>query len=124
MLNIQMTVYPDPFLYSNSWNSYSFVYLQPDVDPTFLTDAKIKHHVSLLQQKYILYWQLTMRNKNEYTSSRYLPLTKKLNNRKELVKFRINNHKLMIETGRYDQIPRFNRPCPTCGSDQMENEMH
>ena len=30
----------------------------------------------------------------------------------------------MIETGRYSQIPRVNRLCPTCGSDQIEDEIH
>ena len=37
---------------------------------------------------------------------------------------RIGNHKLMIETGRYNQIPRVNRICPTCGSNQIEDEIH
>ena len=36
--------------------------------------------------------------------------------RKELVKLRIGNYKLLIETGRYEQIPRDNRLCPTCKS--------
>ena len=34
-----------------------------------------------------------------------LGLTSKVSGRKELVKIRIGNHKLRIETGRYDQIP-------------------
>ena len=64
-----------------------------------------------MQHKYILHWQHTIQHskklefyntfKNEYTPSCYLELTSKLNERKELVKFRIGNHKLMIETGRY-----------------------
>ena len=72
-----------------------------------------------MQQKYISHWQHTIRNskklefynsfKDEYTPSCYLDLTRKLNNRKELVKPRIGNHKLSIETGRYDQIARDNR---------------
>ena len=76
-----------------------------------------------MQHKYILHWQHTIQHskklefyntfKNEYTPSCYLELTSKLNERKELVKFRIGNHKLMIETGRYSQIPRVNRLCPT-----------
>jgi len=36
----------------------------------------------------------------------------------------IGNHKLLIETGRYDQIPRDNRLCPTCKSNQIEDEIH
>ena len=72
-----------------------------------------------MQQKYILYWQHSMQNsikleffntfKNDYTPSSYLGLTNKLSERKEQVKFRIGNHKLRAETGRYDQIPWVNR---------------
>ena len=40
------------------------------------------------------------------------------------MKFRIGNHKLMIESGRFSQIPRVNRLCPTCGSNQIEDEIH
>ena len=128
-------------LHNTSKNSFysnvmrmSEYYNLPDFDPTFLTDAKIKHYVSLMQQKYISHWQHTIRNskklefyntfKDEYTPSCYLDLTRKLNNRKELVKLRIGNHKLLIETGRYDQIPRDNRLCPTCKSNQIEDEIH
>ena len=40
------------------------------------------------------------------------------------MKLRIGNHKLLIETGRYDQIPRVNRLCPTCRSNQIEDEIY
>ena len=53
-----------------------------------------------------------------------LGLTNKISERKEVVKLRIGNHKLRIETGRYDQIPRFNRLCPICASNQAEDESH
>ena len=106
----------------------------PCFDLTNLTYAKIKHYVSLMQLKYNLYRQHTIQNssklqffntfKNDYTPSSYLSLTSKLNERKELVKFRIGNHKLRIETGRYDQIPRVNRLCPLCKSNQIEDESH
>ena len=69
-----------------------------------------------MQHKYIQHWQHTIQHskklefyntfKNKYTRSCYLELTSKLNERKELVKFGIGNHKLMIESGRYTQIPR------------------
>ena len=108
-------------------------YNLPCFDVTNLTNAKVKHFVSVMQQKYILYRQHTMQNsskleffntfKNDCTPSYYLGLTRKLNERK-LVKFRIGNHKLRIETGRYDQIPRVNRLCPLCKSNQIEDESH
>ena len=103
-------------------------------DLTNLTNAKIKHYVSLMQQKYNLYRQHTVQNsskleffntfKNDYTPPSYLGLASKLNERKELAKFRMGNHKLRIETGRYDQIPRVNRLCPLCKSNQIEDESH
>ena len=34
----------------------------PCFDITYLTNAKIKHYVGLMQPKYILYWQHTMQN--------------------------------------------------------------
>ena len=52
----------------------------------------------------------------------YLGLIGKLSKRKELVKFRIGNHKLRTETGTNDQIPRVNRLCPICESNQIEDE--
>jgi len=82
-----------------------------------------------MQPNYISYRQHTMQNstkleffntfKNDYTPSSYLSLTSKLSERKELVKFRIGNHKLRIETSRYDQIPRVNRLCPRRESNQI-----
>ena len=61
---------------------------------------------------------------NDCTPSSYLGPTNKLSERKEPVKFRIGNHKLRIETGRYDQIPRVNKLCPICVSNQNKNESH
>ena len=48
------------------------------------------------------------------------------NERRNLVKFKLSNHKLMIELGRYqtDHISRENRLCPLCKSNQIENETH
>ena len=42
------------------------------------------------------------------------------------MKFRVSNHKLMIELGRYqtDPMPRETRLCPLCKSNQVENETH
>ena len=44
-------------------------------------------------------------------------------NRKALVKLRISNHKLRIETGRYDKIYRCDRLCTVCGLN-VEDEIH
>ena len=55
--------------------------------------------------------------KDSYTPSIYLDVTRKNLNRKTLVKLRISNHKLNIETGRYDKISMCDRICPVCSLD-------
>ena len=40
------------------------------------------------------------------------------------MKIRISNHKLMIETGRYNQTSRNDRFCPICNSGITEDEFH
>ena len=42
---------------------------------------------------------------------------------KTFVKLRISNHKLNIESGRYDKISSCDRICPVCGLN-IENEIH
>jgi hypothetical protein len=48
--------------------------------------------------------------------------------RRALAKFRLSNHKLKIETGRYekntDYVPPIDRKCLNCNSDQCEDELH
>ena len=120
--------------FNSSVMRMSGYYNLPDFVPNVLNKSKIKHYLSLMQHKYVLHWQHTIQHsktlefyntfKNAYTPSCYLELTSKLNKRKELLKFRIGNHKLMIEAGRYSQMPRVNRLCPTCGSNQIEDEIH
>ena len=43
-----------------------------------------------------------------------------------LLKFKISNHKLLIEQGRYqmDHLPREHRSCRLCNSNQVEDEIH
>ena len=78
-----------------------------------------------MQKKYITGWKHSLCNskklefysvfKDSYTPSIYLDVTRKNPKRKTLVKFRISDHKLNIETGTYDKISRYNRICPVCG---------
>ena len=41
-----------------------------------------------------------------------------------LLKFRTANHRLPVETGRYDGTPLEDRKCPLCDSDQVGSEKH
>ena len=87
----------------------------PDFDPNNLSEAKIKHYIDIIKQKHITYWQPTIHHskklqfyslfKHVYKISSYLDLNRNSANRKDLVKIRISNHKLMIETGRLIKLP-------------------
>ena len=73
-----------------------------------------------MQKKYISYWNHTLQHsqklnfhykiKTNYGPPACLDLTRKNPSRRTLVKLRIT-HKLRIETGRYDNIPRDKRLC-------------
>ena len=115
-------------LHCNGKNSFyhnlkiSEYYDLPDFDPNNLSEAKIRHYIDIIKQKYITYWQHTIHHskklqfyslfKHDYKISSYLDLIRNSTNRKDLVKIRISNHKLMIETGRYNQTSRNDRFCP------------
>ena len=65
--------------------------------------------------------------KDEYSASDYLFQLRNFSERRNLVKFwKISNHKLVIELGRYqiDNVPRENRLCPLCKCKQTEDENH
>ena len=99
-----------------------------------LNDCKIKQYITIMKQKYISHWNQTLQNsqklsfyntiKNNYSPSTYLDLTRKNPLRKTLVKLRISCHKLRIETGRYDNIPRNERICNFCNCNKIEDETH
>ena len=78
--------------------------------------------VNQMKKKYIAYWKHSLCNSqklefhNTFKDS-YTPLP----DRKTLVKLRISNHKLLIETGRYNNISRSDRRCTICGHD-VEDE--
>ena len=44
--------------------------------------------------------------------------------RKILCRFRTSNHKLPIETGRFNNVPRENRLCNFCNDNKMCDEFH
>ena len=106
----------------------------PGFNCNLLNKCKIKQYVDLMQKKYISYWNHTLQHsqklnfyykiKTNYSPSAYLDLTRKNPSRKTLVKLRISSHKLRIETGRYDNIPREERLCNLCNCNRIEDETH
>ena len=61
--------------------------------------------------------------KNNFACEEYLLSVSNPCNRTALTKFRLSNHSLMIEKGRYTNIELGDRSCPFC-PDQVENEIH
>ena len=61
--------------------------------------------------------------KTEVGLEPYLIDIKNFDMRSKVTKFRLSNHKLSIETGRYDKVSKYERFCPFCPS-EVEDEAH
>lgn len=59
--------------------------------------------------------------KKEAGEEPYLNFVKNSNDRMSMTKFRLSNHKLMIEKGRHMNLEREDRKCPFCPSVEDEN---
>ena len=68
--------------------------------------------------KLLLYSKL----KTEFKIEDYLLATSSFETRQLLTKFRVSDHPLAIETGRYKNIPRENRLCTICN--KIDDESH
>ena len=121
--------------YSNFMNLIEQYHLS-NLDPESLDNDRIRRYATNMKEKYISFWRHSLERskklefykvfKDEYFTSDYLNQLRNFNERRNLVKFRVSNHKLMIELGRYqtDHMPRETRLCPLCKSNQVENETH
>ena len=91
---------------------------------------------TLLENRYKEFWRKLLQNqqgklvtykylKKDFVYENYLDCVKLSAHQKALTKFRISNHKLHIETGRYKRpiTPRQERICELCG-DGVEDESH
>ncbi len=100
----------------------------------FITDTKIKDIIETIQNNYISEWKQQIDNssklsfyskfKRQYQLEDYLNTIKDPSIRRMYTKFRISNHKLLIEYGRYQKIPREERICKHCDSGSVVNEFH
>ena len=62
--------------------------------------------------------------KTNFKLEKYLTLVKKCEYRKSICKLRTSAHRLVIETGRYTNIPRNERICKNCTNQEIEDEAH
>ena len=89
-----------------------------------------------MKTSYVNLWRASKQNtrklvffntfKNEFKPEGYLDQIKHISARKQFAKFRISNHQLQIETGRYrtDKIFNANRICQLCNLNETEDENH
>ena len=87
---------------------------------------------SILRDQYLQEWKQNIEHsskgsfyklfKNTLKFEPYLLLQQNIV--KPLIKFRTLNHKLPIETGRWENIPRDNRTCKHCTSPAVADEQH
>lgn len=99
-----------------------------------INTMKLTHFVDKMKDKYTLFWKHKMVNstklsfyctfKKEYKLEEYLTFIKNPTQRKVFTQFRVSSHKLLIEYGRYQNIPREQRLCKHCDSGEVEDEYH
>ena len=104
------------------------------VDLESISAQSLNSIIDTVKQRYITFWKHQIEHssklyfystfKKEYQLEKYLTVIRNTNQRRSLTRFRISNHKLMIECGRYHNIPREERICKLCKSNEIENEEH
>lgn len=62
--------------------------------------------------------------KHNFELEKYLNLNIEQKYKVALTRFRTSSHSLLIETGRYENIPREQRICQSCNMRKIEDEFH
>ena len=107
----------------------------PDLESTSI--RSLDFITKSIKQKYITFRKHEVENssklsfyctfKEDYQLENYLTRIKNTNQRKTFTRFRISNHKLMIEMieySRYQKITQEERLCMFCQSNEVEDEYH
>ena len=101
-----------------------------------LENSIISELESTMKTNYFELWKDLLHNspklsfyetfKEYYEEEKYLNVLNNFEERQHFTKFRISNHKLAIETGRYSKpkTPRDQRYCLLCNNDEVETEQH
>ena len=121
------------FVMVNSSQSFKQFPKNSKFDQTKLL-TQIKVIIKTIQNNYTSQWRKQLENssklsflnkfKTAYGLEDYLEITKDPSKRRLYNKFRISNHKLLIEHGRYQQIQREERVCQRCSNGSVEDEFH
>ena len=101
--------------------------------PSLKQGTKINNMI--LKQAFTQEWEKFLKNnsngklssfvsfKSYFGFEKYLQIVISFEMR-SLTRLRLSAHQLMIEKGRYSGIPRHNRVCPRCSSNEVEDEVH
>ena len=110
MLNLFISNYETkpPFIYKKLFQTLSDEFHQNSFENIRREDSKLRSYA---------------RVKTEIGVETYLTQIKNPDIRTEMIKFRLSNHSLAIETGRHKNIPKDHRFCPFCPED-VETELH
>ena len=121
--------------YSNLYkilNSYQ-IYDSRCLDTT-LANLTLKHYHEKMKAEYFNIWKLNLKNSRKlafyhsfkvtYETEKYLDFIKNFDQRRQFSKFRISNHKLAIEIGRYEKQEIDQRLCIFCNCNEIETEEH
>ena len=107
----------------------------PDLESTSI--RSLDFITKSIKQKYITFRKHEVENssklsfyctfKEDWRLEKYLTTIKDINikkNKTPFTRFRISNHKLMIEYSRYQKITQEERLCMFCQSNEVEDEYH
>ena len=121
--------------YGNAMNilkSYKCLNITTDLES--ISIESITQITDNIKNNYIKLWTNQIENSNKlifystvkkkYQLENYLNVIKNVNIRKQFTRFRISNHNLMIECGRYKNITQEERLCEICSTGEIESEQH
>ena len=110
MLNFYMNDYTGkpPFIYEKLFQRLSDSFHQNSFESMKTESSKLRTYAVF---------------KTNIGCEKYLSEVKNVSVRTHVTKFRLSNHRLMIEVGRYNGTPREERFCPFCPH-KIENEPH
>uniref|UniRef100_A0A3B1JC70 ribonuclease H n=1 Tax=Astyanax mexicanus TaxID=7994 RepID=A0A3B1JC70_ASTMX len=109
---------------------------QPQPSTALPPKLNIRQITKHSQSDYLEHWQKEIQTQNklecyralktEYKLEEYLLTVRDRKQRQILTKYRLSDHRLAVETGRYKQswLPREERLCAHCSTGEVETEMH
>ena len=102
------------------------------IDQEAITIQFLDFIISNIKQSYISFWKHQVEHssnlsfystfKKEYNLEKYLTIINDANQQRSFTRFRISNHMLMVESGRYQNIPREERICQIRTSNEVETD--